>query len=195
MSSNITVHRICEFCGSDFIAKTTVTRYCSDSCSSRARKAKARKAKIELSNAETYLVKIGRTEQLNSRDFLTIPQACELLSVSRWTLWRAVKNNELPSGKIGKRVILRRVDIDRLFEARPGIVPERSVPALAPQVPMITPADSYTIGEVIQKYNISDKAFRAIMQRNNIPKLKSGRFVYVPKADIDNIFKPQVYGS
>jgi len=196
MSSNITVIRVCEYCRSEFNAKTTVTRFCSETCRSRANKARTRDKKIERSNAETLTVKTGRTEILGKKDFLTIDEACELLSVSRWTLWRAVKNNELPSGKIGKRVFLRRVDIDSLFGNRFTMAPAKLPSPLASSTPrVITPDNSYSIGEVIQKYRISGKALKAILDRNNIPTLRSGRFVYVPKAEIDNMFKSQLHGS
>ncbi|MBV8388972.1 MAG: hypothetical protein JO080_04140 [Mucilaginibacter sp.] len=35
MSSNFTVNRICEHCGNTFVAKTTVTRFCSKICNNR----------------------------------------------------------------------------------------------------------------------------------------------------------------
>ncbi|HBH06588.1 MAG TPA: DNA-binding protein, partial [Flavobacteriales bacterium] len=43
MSSNMRIPKICQECGSDFIAKTTVTQYCSDRCSKRAYKKRKRK--------------------------------------------------------------------------------------------------------------------------------------------------------
>ena len=38
MSSNIFVQRICEECGNEFTARTTVTRFCGDRCAKRAYK-------------------------------------------------------------------------------------------------------------------------------------------------------------
>jgi hypothetical protein len=42
MSSNIRVNKICEFCNSLFVARTTVTRFCGDVCAKRAYKARKR---------------------------------------------------------------------------------------------------------------------------------------------------------
>ena len=50
MSSNIRVQRICQFCGKEFTARTTVTKYCSDVCAKRAYKARKRTEKVEISN-------------------------------------------------------------------------------------------------------------------------------------------------
>ncbi|MCP4438326.1 MAG: helix-turn-helix domain-containing protein [Aureispira sp.] len=115
MSSNIRVNRICQYCQKEFIAKTTKTKYCGDVCAKRAYKDRKRKEKIEASNEQTKKSKTKSIEEIQAKDFLTIAEACELLSVSRWTIWRAIKRNELNAGKIGRRVILRRSDIESLF--------------------------------------------------------------------------------
>ncbi|MFC3361738.1 helix-turn-helix domain-containing protein [Pedobacter fastidiosus] len=47
----------------------------------------------------------------------------------------------------------------------------------------------YHIGEVERKYNISNKALYELIKRHEIPKLKCGKFTYVPKSMIDNLFK------
>jgi len=113
MTSNIRLRRICGHCQQEFTAKTTVTKYCSDICAKRAYKARIRKAKIEQSNKETHEMEI---KPIQDKEFLTIAQACKLLSISRWTIWRAVNRGELKAGKIGRRVILRRADLDRIFK-------------------------------------------------------------------------------
>lgn len=42
MSSNIKINRVCNFCNKDFIAKTTVTKYCSHKCASASYKKRAK---------------------------------------------------------------------------------------------------------------------------------------------------------
>lgn len=42
MSSNIKINRVCNFCNKDFIAKTTVTKYCSHKCTSASYKKRAK---------------------------------------------------------------------------------------------------------------------------------------------------------
>lgn len=38
MSSNIFVNRVCQWCGKEFVARTTTTNYCSHRCSGLAYK-------------------------------------------------------------------------------------------------------------------------------------------------------------
>ena len=81
MSSNIEVQRICEHCKQEFTARTTRTRFCSHKCNSRAYKANIKKQKIEASNAETVKTISLPIQELKSKEFLTIAEACKLLSV------------------------------------------------------------------------------------------------------------------
>jgi hypothetical protein len=46
MSSNIKITRICQHCGHEFVAKTTVTKYCDKTCAKRAYKARIKKQKV-----------------------------------------------------------------------------------------------------------------------------------------------------
>jgi len=57
MSTNITVERICEYCGKIFLAKTTVTKYCSLNCNRRHYKQKIRNVKISASNEQTLRIR------------------------------------------------------------------------------------------------------------------------------------------
>lgn len=53
MSSNIRITRICRFCRESFTARTTVTKFCSHRCSSRAYKQRERDRNVEKSVSET----------------------------------------------------------------------------------------------------------------------------------------------
>ena len=53
MSCKIEIKRICEYCNTEFTAKTTVTKYCSHKCNQRHYKAKVKEQKINKSNSET----------------------------------------------------------------------------------------------------------------------------------------------
>ena len=44
----LTINRVCEHCGANFTAKTTTTRFCSDSCAKRAYKRRKRQECIEM---------------------------------------------------------------------------------------------------------------------------------------------------
>ena len=113
MSSNIRIEKNCEFCGETFTAKTTVTKYCGDNCAKRAYKKRKREEKI--ASAKEEAEQSPYDSSLNDKDFLSIKEACCLLGASRWTIYRMIDNGVLNAGKIGRRTIIARNDIDKLF--------------------------------------------------------------------------------
>lgn len=115
MSSNIIVIRICEFCRNEFEARTTTTRYCSHKCNSRGYKQSVKELKIEISNRETITKSTLPYEILNSKPYLSILESCKLLGISRSTIYRLIQNNKIETHKIGKRTIIRNIDINNLF--------------------------------------------------------------------------------
>ena len=80
-----------------------------------AYKARERGAKVETSNAETVQILSAPVIELQTKDFLTVAEACQLLNVSRWTLARAIKDERLKAARLGKRIVIKRSDVDRLF--------------------------------------------------------------------------------
>jgi excisionase family DNA binding protein len=115
MSSNLKITRICQLCGNEFTAKTTVTKYCGHRCASRAYKARQRGESIERSHKETAEIISAPIIELQAKDFLSISDASELLGVSRWTLSRAINDGRLNAVRFGKRIVIKRTEIDRMF--------------------------------------------------------------------------------
>jgi excisionase family DNA binding protein len=119
MSSNIRITRICLHCGNEFTAKTTVTKFCGDYCSKRNYKKRKREGKIADSNTETVARQTepitARQAEVRAKEFLSVKDACVLVGVSRWTLARAIKDGQLNAVRFGRRVVLKRGDVDRLF--------------------------------------------------------------------------------
>ncbi len=118
MSSNIRVQRICQHCGNEFTAKTTVTKYCGDNCAKRAYKKRKKDEKIVNSDQETLVIKATPVKVIQEQDFLNIKDACELLGISRMTLHRMVKDGRIPATKLGRRTIIARKNIDALFNLK-----------------------------------------------------------------------------
>ena len=52
---------------------------------------------------------------IQAKDFLKIEEVCGLLGISRSTVSRAIKENRLKAIRFGKRIIIKRAEIDRLF--------------------------------------------------------------------------------
>jgi len=114
MSSNIRIEKICMNCGIKFTARTTVTQFCSDNCAKISYKKRKRQGKI--------LNAIDRDRQANpfnpivkQKDFLSIEETCQLVGASRWTIYRLIDNGRLRAGKLGRRTIIKRTEIDNLF--------------------------------------------------------------------------------
>ena len=116
MASNIRISKVCEHCGESFIAKTTVTRFCGDTCAKRAYKARNRAKQIEASEQETKAKIQQPIIELQAKDFLSYDEFCQLFNVSRSTVWRLCKTQQLKSVKIGRRKFISRASIDKLFE-------------------------------------------------------------------------------
>lgn len=120
MSSRIEVQKICEFCDEEFTAKTTVTRFCSHKCASRSYKQRKKNNKIGKAIEETNQQKLLSITELNmeaikQKDFLSIKEAFTLLGISERTFYRLMKAGTIQATKLGKRTIIKRSEIDKLF--------------------------------------------------------------------------------
>jgi len=118
MSSNISINKVCQYCGIEFVAKTTVTKFCSDDCAKRAYKLRLRTEKLEQSTKESEKEISAINLPINTKEFLNINEAGQLLGASRWTIHRLIKKGQLTVTKIGSRTIILRKSIDNLFQAR-----------------------------------------------------------------------------
>lgn len=195
MSSNIKIQRICQHCGNEFTARTTVTQYCSDTCRKRAYKARLKAAKIESSNKETQRIKSQPIEELKAKEFLSVTQVSKLIGCSRQNVYNLINTGKLKATNILlKKTIVKRSDLDKLFKeptnrTQPEGIPETQKQELNNWVQAggFDIADCYNLTEVQSKYGISEKALHDIIKRNSIPKIKKGWFAYVPKTVIDKL--------
>lgn len=116
MSSNIRVQRICQHCGDEFEARTTVTKYCGDSCAKKAYKVRKRNEKIEASNQATSRIRIQPLEEIKAKEFLTVKDAAKLLNCCRQTVYTLINSGTLKAVNIKvKKTLIKRSEIDRLF--------------------------------------------------------------------------------
>jgi len=117
MSSNIEITRICEYCHNEFIAKTSVTKYCSHKCNSRAYKERVKSKKIKRSSEETYSAKTQVIEFIKAKEFLTVKDITILMNCSRQTVYKIVDSGKLKSIDFNiKKIIVKRSDLDALFK-------------------------------------------------------------------------------
>ena len=192
MSSKIEIQRICQYCEQEFTAKTTVTKYCSDKCSKAAYKTRKRAEKVKQSNAETTRIKNQPIEQLKAKEFLSIKEVCQLVGISRRTVYRLIEQGDLKKIKVGSRTLVKHTALNRLLskkETGKPEIPEQQINDLNEwkQAGAFDIKDCYTLTEVKNKYGVSESAVQQLIKRNDIPKIKKGWYAYVPKQIIDEI--------
>ena len=181
MSSKIEVQRICQHCGNEFTARTTVTRFCSHRCASAAHKQKVRAGKVEQSNKQTQEIKTQPIEELKAKEFLTVREVARLLNCSVRSAYYYIESGTIKAVNLGQRITrVKRSEIDKLFEQPQPIIPQ-------PEQKQFDISDCYNLTEVQDKYGISETALQNLIKRNSIPKIKKGWFAYVPKTVIDKL--------
>ena len=181
MSSKIEVQRICQHCGNEFTARTTVTRFCSHRCASAAHKQKVRAGKVEESKKQTQQVKTRPIEELKAKEFLTVREVAWLLNCSVRSAYYYIESGTIKAVNLGQRITrVKRSEIDKLFEQPQPVIPQ-------PEQKQFDISDCYNLTEVQDKYGISETALQNLIKRNSIPKIKKGWFAYVPKTVIDKL--------
>ncbi len=132
MSSTIKIPKFCQHCGQAFVAQTTTTRFCGHKCANRAYKQRKREEKVQttlsdqiksvtsansenLQSLQSLPIKTGNFLNLRDKEFLSVQETAILLGASRWTIQRMIQRAELKAGKLGRRTIIPRSEIDNLF--------------------------------------------------------------------------------
>lgn len=175
MSSNIEIQRICQQCGNEFIARTTVTKLCSAKCRKANYKARKREEKVQKSNKETRQIKNKTIEEIKVKEFLSVREVATLLGCSIRTVHRLIENKTLNGVNLGERLTrVKRSELNKILEYsnnESDINPSKTYSI----------DECYSLLEIQMTFNISDRALFNVIKRNNIPKIQKGKFVYVPK--------------
>jgi excisionase family DNA binding protein len=121
MSTNIRVTKICQHCGSEFIAKTLTTKFCSHLCNSRNYKARAKEKKVadyeeKVKVAETEFKITTAKPALNEKEYFSISDAAVFIGVSKRTIERLIATNQIKVTRLNRRVIIPKRNISKLFE-------------------------------------------------------------------------------
>ena len=82
MSSNIRIEKVCQYCGAKFIAKTTVTRYCSHTCNKKAYKLEQRNKKIDYSKYAVRSIEELQYPPVTHPVYLTVKETSAILKCS-----------------------------------------------------------------------------------------------------------------
>ena len=117
MSSNIEVQRICQHCGNEFTARTTVTKYCSHRCASAAHKQRVKALKVDASNKETQRIINQPIENLKAKEYLTVQDVATLLNCSVRSVYYFIEKGTINATNLGQRLTrVKRSELDKVFE-------------------------------------------------------------------------------
>ena len=179
------IKRKCKVCGKVFVAKTLDSYYCSPKCGKVAWKRK-KDAKDKNARLEAIARQIP-----DIREYISVKEAVAMFGVERNTLYRLIKSGRIPAVNIGTRLIrIKRSDMEKLFLTRPKSLAEKERPI--PKLYSMEPEDCYTITQVCEKYHINDSSVWAHVRKYSIPSRQIGNYVYVPKQEIDNLYKSEI---
>ncbi len=184
--SKLKIPKICEFCGKPFEAKTVTTRFCSKECGHKADNARKKEKRLQEQRETLLQSKINEIAELQARPYISISEAVTLFGISRSTIRRLIMSGKIPAANLGLR--LTRIDkkaMEAMFTAIE--IPEAKEEKLQPISFNIK--DCYTIGEITEKFGISASTVDKTIRKNSIPKRQIGKYVYVPKSEIDKLFK------
>jgi predicted DNA-binding transcriptional regulator AlpA/ribosomal protein L24E len=126
MSSNIQIKRVCEHCGKPFLARTTVTRFCSHKCNSRFYKLQQKQKKIESSNTVTRNTILQQEPAADnattilSKELLNVKELSVITGVSERTLFRLIKDDGFPRMRLGRRLVFNKASVIDYFTTKYG---------------------------------------------------------------------------
>jgi excisionase family DNA binding protein len=175
------IQKDCVICGESFVPKTVDSIYCSKTCSNAAyRKKKVQKKKEEEQKAVVDKISADRL-------YISVPETIALFGIAKSTLYRLIRQKKISAINLGTRLVrIDRAAIEQMFPVQQiSVVKERKPKA---KLYSLEPEDCYTIGEIAQKFGISDSSVYKHIRKFSIPTRQIGNFVYVPKSEIDNLY-------
>lgn len=121
MSSNIYIQRICQECNQEFTARTTVTKFCSPPCAKNNYKKRKIQKQVREVEKEVYESRLKVIKTIQEKEFLSLKETSLLLGISRTTLYRMRKKGMINFTQIGNKKVIRRKDIDMMFNASKSV--------------------------------------------------------------------------
>ena len=183
MSSNIRIERICEWCGKQFTAQTTVTRFCSKRCSEHAYKERLRQKKISLSNQET--AQNSREKESRNKEFLTPSETARYLGVGRTYIYDSINRGKIKVTRIGRKTLISKAGIQAMFDF---LTPKENISAAPAEKKSKSLAGFYTRADIREKYGVKDSWIYKVVAENNVPKTIIRGKAYFSKSHIDRLF-------
>ena len=181
-TSKIRITKKCEWCGNEFQAQKTTTKYCCKRCAEHAYKERMRIERVKLTQSSiAQLDKERIIAPVTQKEYLTVSEAAVLLGVERTTIYRYLWSSQLTGLKIKGKTFIRRSDIEQKFQEAPSYI--RHTKSSSPSI-----EEWYTTKEIIEKFGVSNSWVFKVAKEKNIPKvMKFGR-TYWSKSNCDRAF-------
>ncbi|MBO4956040.1 MAG: helix-turn-helix domain-containing protein [Muribaculaceae bacterium] len=177
MSSNIRIEKTCEWCGQQFTAQTTVTRFCSKRCAEHSYKERMRQQKIQQANSAVP----SKISVINEKDYLTVAETAQVLGMTRQGVYKLIYRGDLAAAKLSSRLtLIKRDSIDKMLDGSPYKKRESN------EKKMIN--EFYTRAEIREKFGVKDSWIYKVVAENNVPKTILRGKAYFSKTHIDRLF-------
>lgn len=180
-ASKYKIQRKCKVCGTLFYAKTVSSWYCSRNCTCAAYRIKNRDEKNEQKRKEKA------SKIPDDRPYISVAEAVALFGISRNSLYRLINNGTIPAINMGQR--LTRISRAHLEASFPLIEEQPKELPVTPASYKFDESDCYTIGQITEIYGVSESTVYKAIRKQSIPSCQRGNYVYVPKVEIDKLFK------
>jgi len=180
-SSKFELIRKCQLCGKEFYAKTTDSVFCSTSCSQKSYK----RRKAELKKAQMLDEVVKRID--DKTDFIKVSEAYALFGVCGMTIYRLIKKGTISMVNLGeKQIRVRKSELAKIYPLRrkAGTAPKQLTKLYS-----LEQKDCYSIGEVTEKFGVCESTVYKNIRQHSIPTRQIGKYVYVPKDEINKLFK------
>ena len=194
----MTKTRKCTHCGNVFTTNSGMQRYCSEECAERAKETRKKRQK-------DFLRAVEPMSELRHQEYLTFSKAAILLGCTRQYVYKLVGQGKLPASRLSSRMaLIRRSDIERMFEANPynRVLPcskskspatkkqrkssSRTKPKKTGQSEEVL--EYYSGEDVMQTYKVRQSWLYTCAKRHQIPVCRIAGRNYYSKKHVDAVF-------
>lgn len=190
METKFEYKKVCQFCGNEFIAQKSTTKYCSDACAGRGNKAEKRQERLRI---ESELIKERNRQNLLFQENLSLTDAATLLGISRPTLYNLLKTRNIELLRISKRTIrVKKSDLLNLYQNSANTIAPINTPIAEINK---TKEEFISVSEALQQFKISLSWFHKKVRDNKItPTTINGKTLYPAKV-LKHIFAKKQYAD
>ena len=130
-------------------------------------------------------------DELQMRPYLSVAEAAYLFGISQDAIRRQIAAGRIPAVNLGDRLtrINRRALEKLILQNPPPRNKARDKGSKAPKNPRGPVLEGYcTVTDIVNKYGIDQPRVSAIIKKYRLPKIRMGRYVFVPAAQADELF-------